>query len=516
MSRFFVLSSLGAIIAMAIVSTPVIGQEEGKSAEDRVNETAPLRPGEYRSFFANGCAFVSRLPSPDRATNGEWTGSCWFGLAHGFGTIIGRTGRRDANFAFGREIIPVPASGDYQGFIQFLPPYDDGRIRYNLVALSEGADPNRLDQPGTPVNQSSTVGLGGFTSGMYSFDPQTGKTKEDTKFTVGILVERCRTERDFRPLSQRILDRGELARIDLACRKNRAAPIHAVEVREAFSGQTAQDRLQTVKVTLCSEPTSLAGCAPEYAAAVAPVLAQAREVIAAHRDNAENEAGRIEAFMRPWMDTYRDRVASLRFDEESAALARKQAAEAEQAKFAAGLETLGVGALFALADEMAEAGDTAKARQALRTLIQRFPDNALAAQAAAQLGKYSDPRSSSQSTIAQSTSPTPPPGLGPEVAMIPAAQCPSNAEIDRILNAQTAEVERRYPVNNAWSSAAHQRNIMFRTMDSKRRIQVYQNCAPPGTFDEMFRGFDAAFAVAERNCRALSSNPEYCIASYPD
>lgn len=68
--------------------------------------------------------------------------------------------------------------------------------------------------------------------------------------------------------------------------------------------------------------------------------------------------------------------------EEQRTIAEAQAAEA---KFRQDLETLNVGQLFALADELTVAGNAQKARSVRRALISRFPDHPLAAQAVQQL-----------------------------------------------------------------------------------------------------------------------------------
>lgn len=51
------------------------------------------------------------------------------------------------------------------------------------------------------------------------------------------------------------------------------------------------------------------------------------------------------------------------------------------------LDTLGVGELFALADEMKQVGQGARMRQALRALLSRLPDHALAKTATEQLSQ---------------------------------------------------------------------------------------------------------------------------------
>ena len=72
----------------------------------------------------------------------------------------------------------------------------------------------------------------------------------------------------------------------------------------------------------------------------------------------------------------------------SKAAAEKQKADAiarDEQQFQASLKSMNAGQLFAKADEFKSQGDSAKSRDALRALITRFPDHALATTAAQQL-----------------------------------------------------------------------------------------------------------------------------------
>ncbi len=69
---------------------------------------------------------------------------------------------------------------------------------------------------------------------------------------------------------------------------------------------------------------------------------------------------------------------------EATRLERERAAAAEAA-FRAQLEQANPGQLLALADELQEKGEAGRAREALRSLVRRFPDSPLAAQAVQQM-----------------------------------------------------------------------------------------------------------------------------------
>ncbi len=64
---------------------------------------------------------------------------------------------------------------------------------------------------------------------------------------------------------------------------------------------------------------------------------------------------------------------------------KKDQATADAAKLRAEIAKMNAGQLFAKADELSSSGDSVKAREVLRSLVSRFPDHALAAQAAAQM-----------------------------------------------------------------------------------------------------------------------------------
>lgn len=100
-----------------------------------------------------------------------------------------------------------------------------------------------------------------------------------------------------------------------------------------------------------------------------------------------------------------DRVRREREQEiASRAAADKQKADAmarDEQQFQASLNSLNVGQLFAKADEFKSQGDSAKSRDALRALIARFPNHALATTAAQQLSSQNRPPSASRDALAQ-------------------------------------------------------------------------------------------------------------------
>lgn len=91
----------------------------------------------------------------------------------------------------------------------------------------------------------------------------------------------------------------------------------------------------------------------------------------------------------------------------AAEAAKKGVAERERADkaYVASLTKLGPGALFNLADTKRREGDTDKERQALRALIGRFPNHAMAGAAAQQLSRIPDAPASANSPPGEAAKP---------------------------------------------------------------------------------------------------------------
>lgn len=111
---------------------------------------------------------------------------------------------------------------------------------------------------------------------------------------------------------------------------------------------------------------------------------------------------------------------------------KKLAEAAAQQAFQDRLGTMNPGQLFALADEMGVAGDGSRARQALRALVSRFPDHALAGTAATQLAKANASSSAPASPAAGGAGK--PVGSSGKVSSRYSSVCQRNKEkIDKVL-----------------------------------------------------------------------------------
>jgi hypothetical protein len=119
--------------------------------------------------------------------------------------------------------------------------------------------------------------------------------------------------------------------------------------------------------------------------------------------------------------------------EEEARLAEEQRkrdiAAAAARDFSANLQTMNPGQLFALADKLNSEGQTPQAREALRTLVSRFPNHALAAAAARQMASLA-PAATAQADAPAGT-PVANAGTGAGSTAAPAAlRAPDDNSVD--------------------------------------------------------------------------------------
>ena len=136
--------------------------------------------------------------------------------------------------------------------------------------------------------------------------------------------------------------------------------------------------------TDCPDPFSLPSCAALIEQRAASLRDEVLAFIAAARPDHEARLQRMR-------DTLSQAAPATPANAAAPASARDATAPAAAKLPAADLDQLGVGALFALADEAQARGDKAGARAALRTLLRRFPNHKLAERAAALLPTLRDP-----------------------------------------------------------------------------------------------------------------------------
>lgn len=367
-----------------------------------------LEANEIYVPFANGCRRIMGAPAgsgPEAyayLANDVWDGACVNGVADGEGLTV----NTELQFS-GSPIVGV-RQRYYQGR---LSPF----LSENVVTSGASiASISRIYAIKTDQGSMSMVVLNGRNGTVeapvvWSQIPAASETPIESLASASdgvsrsltyLLTSFCLPENvaEFAPEEQR------QAR-DL-CRDGRGRGFH-IQVSEY--DMAAQQNV--TRRYVCDRPATAAGCAATWNRLTAPYHEQWNAVIAgapaAHAAwLAEREQHRMEAGQRraeaEQLAAEEARRARAKEDEAQAvkdrvnAEAEARAAEArvrEQAAFEERLSALNAGQLFTLADEMLEAGQTDRARAALRALVNRFPDSPLAATAAQQLSTIAARRS---------------------------------------------------------------------------------------------------------------------------
>ncbi len=143
-------------------------------------------------------------------------------------------------------------------------------------------------------------------------------------------------------------------------------------------------RAQQRQSTDCPDPLSLPSCTALMEQRAAPLRDEILAFLAAARPEHEARVQRMR-------ETLSQAAATPPATTTPAVAPVAARSDAATPAPAADLEQLGVGALFALADEAQARGDRPGARAALRALLRRFPSHALAERAAALLPTLRDP-----------------------------------------------------------------------------------------------------------------------------
>ncbi len=302
----------------------------------------PLRIAEVIAVTVKGCALIGLASTPDQIAkfrnetrSMEWRGPCRNGLAHGLG------------------VLAYPALGDRSaGMIPV--EYFYGRTRYSF-------DLNR---------------------GLEVFSTLDGAF---SAMSVGIDMDRpvwwrWEDERAGRRVPNVNSGGLSVTTVINICYPAGCPGLFQVQVTDHKSTS-----LNGAGFYDCPDRGSPVGCEVLWRQLAGPVIANYR----AHRAQFEAEGASWRAELVQ-LNAARDaRFAGL--DAASGeAFSRSQAAgQAEAGKaerdFTVLLGSANAGRLFTMADEFEGAGDIDKARQTLRTLINRFPDHGLAVTAAQRL-----------------------------------------------------------------------------------------------------------------------------------
>lgn len=181
--------------------------------------------------------------------------------------------------------------------------------------------------------------------------------------------------------------------------------------------------------------------------------------------------------------------------------AEEEAAEkaaAEAAAFSAQLASeKNPGALYALGDEWAEKGDMAKAKSAWRELIKRFPDNALATQAA---GRLSGSSAAKPATTGSSSSS----GSGEPGDW---ASCDGSAYSSENNANEDFYLEKTMGNSSGYGGSRDIYKYMYlKNRASLAILDKHKACNEPHVYAEWRKYFEDTMNVALSNCMALSSD----------
>jgi hypothetical protein len=371
-----------------------------------VHAQAPpiLAPGEKLAPLKGGCAVVLSRPDAKKARQTgpkesasyfaqfSWRGPCRFGVAHGTGDLVvdgGSEGARQVHtFVYGHDLSRSDS-------VQILAGKTHKETDYALVSDARRVRMTNLeawDKPRWDADES----LGSQAS------------VADGKTETFIFAEAA-------------LCKGGAKRTYKGCLQG--STVYGVRVASTELS-LSQDETIGDQITPCPDFNDPSSCNDLWNKVIGPYRTSAERTIAdfnAHDDAVRKQATALYADaekadaqgVAAEESAALDGVGSLLADNasraqqlaaEAAATATKKAAEEAEAKktaeaakraaaaqqarddaFNAGLQKLNAGQLFVRATDMQEAGDSERARAALKALLNRFPDSALAAQAAQQL-----------------------------------------------------------------------------------------------------------------------------------
>src|SRR5688572_23533602 len=371
--------------------------------------TPPLQPGETYGESENGCGIVlqtdgaTTVPMVKKDTDGKpmmevakpvlvqvspqdflrtmvWTGDCPNGLAHGLGALMPReylptTIDYKTEFFYGRELSRSLHPDVFTGSSNLNYRMPD-KTMLTVPAWRDPFTPRFGKQDeGSVATELQFMLLSQDAEGAYR-----AKTT-----TVAAVIEPC-TLLEKKPGGRSFPNMYD---------------IHAVKVVRSGEGAVK------VEHHACPEPGTARGCEVLWQQIAGPVIQEIQPRIAEAEALDKSRRERLTSLNSVFVlnarihqmaqsaqaeqDVERRKAAALAAQQEIArkrdADLAKERAQAEQAAraFKAKLATLNAGQLYVLGDELKTAGKTADARDAFRALITRFPDHALASNAATAL-----------------------------------------------------------------------------------------------------------------------------------
>jgi hypothetical protein len=372
--------------------------------------TPPLEPGEIHAETENGCGIVmsgngstqvdvmkyddtgkpvmdgagkpvmEKLALRDYIRSLVWSGDCPSGLAHGLGalapralltSIIDYKSEMFYGRTMSRSLFPEGQSDSWT-----LHYAVGDSLRASVPAWRDPFVPRYgKESEGQPATKLMLIRL--------SKDAE-GKTRAQST-AVAALIQPCAW---INPMPR-------------GCSYEKNFDVYAVRTI------TTGEQKPVIATMPCPDPKVLKSCTSLWQQLADPLIQQIQPVIAQSEAHDKTRRQQLTSLNSMYLlnqrinamaqsaeaekDKERRQAAARAADAEAAkkvaaaAAAERAAAEKAERAFKAKLATLNAGQLFVLADELKAEGKTAQARDVLRTLIVRFPDHALASNAATAL-----------------------------------------------------------------------------------------------------------------------------------
>jgi hypothetical protein len=186
---------------------------------------------------------------------------------------------------------------------------------------------------------------------------------------------------------------------------------------------------------------------------------------------------------------------------------QRDAKAAAEKAYRDGLAQMNAGQLFAKADELSSSGDSTKAREVLRALVSRFPDHALATNAAAQLSKLAvalpaGPTNNSGTNIGGAAGASAS-SRSSGVTGRPFEECANNEKNNTAMNAKLNAIPRNDTV----------KLLRGGHFASRWMVENYSQCLPDPRAKAQVDEFRKAVAETLQTCKQLSSDQAICEVS---
>lgn len=463
-------------------------------------ESLSLEAGKNEHFvkFSNGCWRAEWfVPTPGinvslqdmgkSWSKKSWSGECLSGFAHGRGRVSDEFSSSKVEFHLGQQSpwlrqqhITFKSSGESKR----SAIWGDGTG--NLVVLPE---PGALDDP--PLLRVTSPDLGPIEYEFLISFLQQDQSRE-------ILLSSSCGSMDSRLGSFPKSEQAKARR----CRKG--VPFYHLSLGKLFKPDTSR---------LCPDTRDARSCLSVYRELIAPyrdtLAAMIRDAPAGHeRWLAEREPlllaatrARDEKKAREEQAAAKRRAEAerLRVDEQT----RRAQADAD---YRNALQHGSAASLYALADRLLEANDKARARGALRALMERFPDSPLATTAANRLATLSAPAQSQATAKTSSAARAGSSGANAVGSGIACAGTPVQHENQRLTPA-FENLQRRCPQGSGpnWGSRADMQRVYWVMDETLKLLDQHRHCLAD-LYDGYHRDIAAARDQARNACNQLTSS----------